>query len=143
MRSSSKQRGWIRLLAMRACGTVLIASCGLALADSSTTKPIVATGGQLPLATNVVRPTLDEPRIMPYGSFALWQPSFFDADFRYLDKPDNKQHDYWDCAKRIHVGDNWLFSTGGQAWFRSMNEVDSRLGTVDNSYGQVRTRIYG
>lgn len=85
----------------------------------------------------------EKPPIMPYGFFGFYQPSFYDTDFRYLDKPDNKQCDYWDPVKRIHCGDNWLFSTGGQTWFRQMNEVDRQLTTADNNYGLYRGRIYG
>jgi Alginate export len=84
----------------------------------------------------------DKPPIMPWGSFAFYQPSFYDTDFRYLDKPDNKQCDFWDPLKRIHCGDDWLLSFGGQTWFRSVNEVNSRLGNPDNNYGLYRNRIY-
>jgi hypothetical protein len=80
----------------------------------------------------------------PYGATGITQFSFFNADFRYLDDPNNTQHDWLDFTKRIHLGDNWLFSVGGDERFRYMNEVDSRLNKagVDNSYELVRSRIY-
>ena len=44
--------------------------------------------------------------------------------------------------KRIRVGDNWLLSTGGSGWSRYMNEYNSRLGQVDNTYLLNRARVY-
>src|SRR5438105_5268451 len=69
--------------------------------------------------------------------------SFFNADFRYLDDPDNTQRDFFDCLHRIHLRDNWMFSTGGEVRIREMHETDSRLSGIDQNYQQVRTRIYG
>ncbi|MCE9529522.1 MAG: alginate export family protein [Planctomycetes bacterium] len=85
----------------------------------------------------------DAPSKYPYPPFGLMQPSFADADFRYLDDLKNTDTDYLDCLKRIHVGDNWLFSTGGQVWNRVMNEQNSRLGLVNNNYDLLRVRTYG
>jgi hypothetical protein len=85
----------------------------------------------------------DKPPVMPWGSFGFYQPSFFDTDFRYLDQPDNTQHDFWDPLKRIRLGDNWLLSLGGQTWFRYMNEVDFQLREQDNVHGLYRNRLYG
>lgn len=79
---------------------------------------------------------------LPWGTFAFYPGSTFDLDFRYLDKPDNQQHDFFDPLKRIHCGDDWLLSFGGQTWIRTMNEVDSRLTTVNNNYQLLRTRFY-
>jgi hypothetical protein len=78
-----------------------------------------------------------------YPSSALMPPSFINADFRYLDDPKNTSHDYLDPLKRIHLGDDWLFSTGGQVWNRYMNEENSRLTQADNTYNLFRTRVYG
>jgi hypothetical protein len=78
-----------------------------------------------------------------YPAFALMPPSFFNADFRYLDNPDNKDHDFFDPIKRVRLGDNWLFSTGGQLWNRYMNEDNSRLTQADNVYNLFRVRAYG
>jgi hypothetical protein len=78
---------------------------------------------------------------LPFGLFGFTPWSWFDVDFRYLDKPDNTQHDYLDCLKRIHLGDDWLLSFGGQTWVRMMREVDSRLTTFNNNYELFRTRF--
>jgi hypothetical protein len=81
----------------------------------------------------------------PYTPVAITPFSFFDADFRYLDDPNNTQHDWLDFTKRIHLGDNWLLSFGGEERWRYMNEVDSRLnaGNRDNTYELFRTRVFG
>jgi hypothetical protein len=84
----------------------------------------------------------EKPPALPYGAFALYPPSFFNSDFRYLDKPDNQQHDFFDCTKRIHPTDDTMISFGGQHWVRFMNETDSRLGRPDNSYLLMRNRVY-
>ena len=85
----------------------------------------------------------EKPPIQPWGFFAAYQPPFFETDFRYLDKPDNNQCDFWDPLKRIRCGDDWLLSVGGQTWSRYMNEVNSRLTTNNNTYDLFRTRVYG
>jgi hypothetical protein len=78
-----------------------------------------------------------------------WPPITFNAalladnDFRYLDKPDNQQFDFFDPIKRIHLGDNFLFSFGGEERIRTMHEIDSRLTKVNNDYTLLRSRIYG
>jgi hypothetical protein len=79
---------------------------------------------------------------LPWGTFAFTPGSAFDLDFRYLDKPGNTQHDFFDPLKRVHLGDDWLLSFGGQSWVRTMNEVDSRLTTVNNEYQLIRSRFY-
>lgn len=85
----------------------------------------------------------ENPPKYGYPSFALMQPGFFNADFRYLDDPKNTNHDFFDPLKRIHIGDHWLFSTGGQAWIRNMNEGNSRLTEENNTYTVNRVRAYG
>lgn len=78
-----------------------------------------------------------------YPAWPLMPASFFNADFRYLDDPNNKDHDFFDPLKRVRLGDNWLFSTGGQLWNRYMNEDNSRLTQADNVYNLFRVRAYG
>ena len=80
------------------------------------------------------------PPKAPYGTFALMPPSMFDTDFKYLDNPKNTQYDLFDPLHRIHLGDDWLFSTGGQMWWRHMHEVNSRLSGKDNTYELFRVR---
>jgi hypothetical protein len=87
---------------------------------------------------------LENPPKYPYGPISPTPFSFFDADFRYLDDPNNTQHDWLDFTKRMHLGDCWLFSVGGEERFRYMNEVDARLNKagLDNTYDLIRTRVY-
>src|SRR5262249_35801646 len=56
----------------------------------------------------------ENPPKFPYGPIGPTPFSFFNADFRYLDDPQNTQTDWLDCTKRIHFGDNWLLSFGGE-----------------------------
>jgi alginate export protein len=74
---------------------------------------------------------------------------FFNVDFRYLDNPNNTESFLFDELKRIHLGDDWLFSTGG--------EFRDRYSSLDNAYlynkkpqagdnedfNLIRTRLYG
>lgn len=78
-----------------------------------------------------------------YPPFALMGPGLFDADWRYLDDPKTPPQDFLDRLKRIHIGDDWLFSTGGQASSRYMNEWNSRLTEQNNVYDLYRVRTYG
>lgn len=95
-------------------------------------------------ALDCIRGNLREgPSKYPYPAFAFMPPPFYEADFRYLDNPENTDTDYADCLKRIHLGDNWLFSTGGQVWNRYAHETNARLGRVDNGYDLLRGRVYG
>ena len=84
----------------------------------------------------------DGPPKSAWPSFALMSPSFFDADFRYVDDP-KQNPDFFERMHRIHLGDNWLFGTGGQAWWRHMHETNSRLSGRNNVYDLWRLRQYG
>lgn len=86
---------------------------------------------------------LPKPPNNPYPPSGAMAYSFFDADYRYLDKPDNTQHDYFDCLKRIHLGCNWMFTTGGEFRYRFNNEVNARFTPDNNAYDLYRTRVYG
>ena len=77
-----------------------------------------------------------------YPAFAIMPFSFFDADFRYVDAP-GYQPDFLDSLHRIHVGDNLLFATGGQAQWRHMHEFSSRLTGKTNDYDLLRARVFG
>jgi hypothetical protein len=85
----------------------------------------------------------EAPPKFPYPPLCFMADSFFNADFRYLDDPNNTQHDFLDCLHRIHIGDNWMFSTGGEVRIREMHETNSRLSGTDQNYQLLRTRIYG
>lgn len=84
----------------------------------------------------------DGPPKFGYPPFALMPPSFFDADFRYLDDPKTPPQNVLDRMKRIRLGDDWLLSLGGQSWTRYHNEYNSRLGQRDNVYELWRARAY-
>ncbi len=78
-----------------------------------------------------------------YPPFALMPPSFFDADFRYVDAIPDSERTVVEQLKRIQLNDCFMFSTGGNAWARFMNEHNSRLTEADNSYTLARTRVFG
>lgn len=75
-----------------------------------------------------------------YVPSALQPLPFYDSDWRYLDDPKTPPQDRLDELKRVHLGDNWLFATGGQAWTRYMNEYSSRLTNANNVYQLSRFR---
>ncbi len=80
-----------------------------------------------------------------YPRFAMMPPSFFDADFRYVDNLDPADRTLVERLKRIRLRDRWMFSTGGQFWLRYMNETNSRLhpAGVKNEYTLGRVRAFG
>jgi hypothetical protein len=83
----------------------------------------------------------ESPPPYPYTFFALSSLSFFNADWRFVDSP-GYDPDFLEKLKRIHVGDNWLLNTGGQAWFRYQNEYNARLGQINNHDVLYRVREY-
>ena len=75
--------------------------------------------------------------------------SFFNVDFRYLDDPKNTERDFFDPLKRIHLGEDWLLSTGGEVRDRNATIRNAALfnrrpnaGATDN-FNLFRTRLYG
>lgn len=86
---------------------------------------------------------LEAPPKYPYPRFGLMSPSFFDVNWNSLDDPQNEEHDYADCLKRIRLSDDLLFSTGGSVWNRYMDEYNSRLTAANNDYLLTRVRTYG
>lgn len=105
--------------------------------------PIPPSGpGYYSLADQLQGEYREKPPRYPYPPFGLIPQPFFDADFRYLDDPKNTQHDWADPLHRTHLGDDWLFATGGDARFRFAREGNSRLTTTDNTYGLPRVRAY-
>jgi hypothetical protein len=85
-----------------------------------------------------------KPPPFPWGRTSL-KPffPFYDTDFRYLDDPKNTYFMWSDFMKRRRIGEDWLFSTGGEFRDRYMNEIDSRLTQTVNRYEQLRTMAYG
>ncbi len=55
----------------------------------------------------------ENPPKYPYPPTSIDPYTFFDADYRFLDDPNNTQFDWSDFYKRIHMGDNWMLSIGG------------------------------
>jgi len=78
----------------------------------------------------------------PYGPVSIMLWSFFDADYRYLDKPDAEYQSPSDALKRMHVGDNWMLSIGGEERVRFVNDVNGRLTGGNNNFQLSRTRLY-
>ena len=77
----------------------------------------------------------------PYPPFVLSTLSFFDADWRFVDDP-KYSPDALEKLKRIRVGEDWLLSTGGQAWFRFANELNARVAHRNDEYALYRVRPY-
>jgi hypothetical protein len=85
----------------------------------------------------------EKPPVYPWPPFTLDVVPFYDNNFRYLDNPDNTQKDWLDPLKRIHLGENWLLSFGGEERIRFNDELDSRLSGKNNIFTSERTRVYG
>ena len=107
--------------------------------------PVLPTGPGYYSALDQLRgECLKAPPKYPYPRFGIIQPSFFDVDnFSYLDDPKNTEHDFFDPLKRIRLGDNWLFVTGGDVRSRYENQYNARLAEANNSYDLSRARVYG
>lgn len=85
----------------------------------------------------------EKRRASPFIPFALTPYSMFDLNYSFLDKKDFNDPFPTDHLKRMRLGDKWLFSVGGQTWYRHMAETNSRLSGRNNSYELYRTRVYG
>jgi hypothetical protein len=84
----------------------------------------------------------EKPPVYPWPPFGLDVYPFYNNNFRYLDDPKNTQFDWVDPIKRIHIGENWLLSIGGEERIRFSDEYDSRLSGKTNIYEPDRSRIY-
>lgn len=84
----------------------------------------------------------EKPPPYPYVRFGLNAYPFFDYSFSYLDKPDNTEHDWLDPIKRIHLGDDFLVSYGGEFRFRGLNETNFQATGKDNSWQLLRLRLF-
>jgi hypothetical protein len=90
----------------------------------------------------------DRPK-NPYLQWGQNANPFFNNDFRYLDNPNNTETFLLDSLKRIHLGDNWLFSTGGELRDRYSSLENAYLynkkplAGSDESFNLFRTRVYG
>jgi hypothetical protein len=84
----------------------------------------------------------DTPKY-PLPRYGIMLYPFFEFDWRYLDDPSNDDHDWANCLKRIPLGNDFVFTTGGELRFRYSAEHDSRLTGRTNDYDLTRTRLYG
>jgi len=107
--------------------------------------PVLPTGPGYYSALDQLRGNyLQGPPKYPYPRIGLIQPSFFDVDnFSYLDDPKNTEFDFFDPLKRIRLGDNWLFVTGGDVRTRYENNYNNRLTQRNNIYTLSRLRAFG
>lgn len=78
-----------------------------------------------------------------YPRTALIFYPLYDADFRYLDAPKYAGNDPFDRLHRVHLGEDWLFSTGGEVRYRYNDEKNSRLTGRNNTYDLFRARVFG
>ena len=94
------------------------------------------------------REASDRPK-NPYLQWGQNANPFFDVDFRYLDNPQNTEGFLFDSLKRIHLGDDWLFSTGGEVRDRYTSLENAYLynkrplAGSDEAFNLFRTRLYG
>jgi hypothetical protein len=77
------------------------------------------------------------------------KPLFYDNDFSYLSKPDNKANCLGDCYKDLEVGPCGKLSLGGQMRWRYHNEIGmgqqagaTRFQDTENHFGLGRLRLY-
>ncbi len=84
----------------------------------------------------------DKPPSFGYPRFAIMPYPMFDTDWRYVDQPDY-QPDLLERLHRFHLGDDWMFATGGEFRVRYNNEINSRLTGKDNTYDLTRLRVFG
>lgn len=106
--------------------------------------PILPTGpGYYSLLDFVTGNYRENPPRSPYPPYALMRNSFFDADFRYLDDPNYVSEDFFDRFHNVHLGDDWLFGTGGQMDWRYMDQFNSRLTGKSDVFDLLRLRLYG
>ena len=89
---------------------------------------------------------LHERRVAPpasaFSAFALQSTSGFDADYRYLESPDNDQRSPLDHLKRMHLTPDTMLTVGGQSSLRYMDEVSSSLTRRDDTYWLLRDRVW-
>jgi hypothetical protein len=85
------------------------------------------------------RPAAPKFGYIPTGLMAT---PLYDADFRYVDDP-KYSPDFLEELHRIHLGDNWLFATGGEFRWRHVHEFNSRLTGKTNDFDLLRARIFG
>jgi hypothetical protein len=94
-----------------------------------------------PAAPAPTPPAAKKPAAPP----APYKGVFYDNDFSYLTKPDNKYCYLGDCLKRHACGDCWIFDLGGEYRARHHHEVNlrgSNLSGLSDDFLLHRTRLY-
>jgi hypothetical protein len=85
----------------------------------------------------------EKPPPYPWPPFGLDIVPMYDANFQYLDKSDNTEHDWiFDHTKRLHPTDDWMFSIGGEERVRYENFPDFQLSGKDQTQTLERQRVY-
>src|ERR1043166_2763589 len=104
--------------------------------------PVLPTGpgyySLLDVATGNYR---ENPPKFGYPRFGIMPQAFFDTDWSYVDDP-NYDPDILERLHRVHIGDNWLFATGGEFRYRWQNETHARLTAKNNVYDLTRNLIF-
>ncbi len=83
----------------------------------------------------------EKPPTPGYARNFAQPQGFFDVNFSYIDKKSDPT--FLEKMHRIHLGDDWLFGTGGEYRLRYNSENNSRLTGVRNDYELSRLRIFG
>lgn len=79
----------------------------------------------------------------PFGLTSVnWTPSC-DYDFRFLENPENNYHPWSSTYKRVHVGNEVLFTTGGEVRYRFNNHINYQLSGKGDTSDLTRLRAFG
>ncbi len=84
----------------------------------------------------------EQPPKSGYSRSLATPQGFNEVDFSYLDDP-KYQSGFLESLHRIHVGDNWVFGTGGEYRNRFDFEGNSRLTGIQNTFDLNRLRVFG
>jgi Alginate export len=145
------------------CCLALVALAGAGLAQEAETKPVdwakvPPLGPRSRSGLFVFRPSgpgyyqlldllkreqrLDSPP-EPFGLTSVNGVPSFEYDFRFLDKSENTYHPWSSVYKRVHVGEDFLFSTGGELRYRFNNYSEYQLSERNETHDLTRLRLYG
>lgn len=83
----------------------------------------------------------EKPPAGGYPRIFATPQAFFDVDFSYIDK--KKDPTIFEKLHRIHLGDDWMFGTGGEFRLRYDNEGNGRLTGVRDDFTLSRLRVFG
>lgn len=99
--------------------------------------------GYFSLWDHLSGPCREAPPKSGYAPFAINAWPFFDADWRYVEGIPCEERTLVEKAKRLHLNDCLLLSTGGEFWIRNNYEHNSRLMDVENDFTLSHVRLYG